>query len=432
MFTEGLEKENMGKGKRVMLETRPTSSESLTKTVRRPNSAASVRTMQNAPPLPPNADEKIAAHRSTPGQMGPPLAPASASRNYRHTVPTLSPVSTRTVDMNGRPRNMSGRSVEINRSNVSSPVPTRRSSVSSFASDLDERFQMQRNPLPGIGRGGDQTNDPRLIQAITQTMIGEYMWKYTRNVGRSSLSNNRHRRFFWVHPYTKTLYWSDHDPSTSAAQANAKSVSIEGLKVVTDDNPLPPGLHRKSLIVFAPNGKVIKFTAPTGQRHETWLNALSYLMEKSLQGIEDDTEDPTSSVTHEDTREFDPMYSTAAVRNAPSLSSYNSRTTQASVTPTKPIMQKRQVSQASAHTIHTQGSMSRLSNIFRSSVPFGSLRGSRSASRATLHSIYDASEVNDSAEDLRHEYERQDRERDQLENVRECCDGKHLLPPLLI
>jgi len=32
---------------------------------------------------------------------------------------------------------------------------------------------------------------------------------------------------------------------------------------------MPPGLHRKSLIVVTP-GRDIQFTAPTGQRHETW------------------------------------------------------------------------------------------------------------------------------------------------------------------
>ncbi|KAK6540809.1 hypothetical protein TWF694_008198 [Orbilia ellipsospora] len=428
---------DMDKGKRIALETfRPNSNGSIRsrgasiESLRRPPSANSMRTLQNAPPLPLNADEKIAAHRTGSGSMGPPLAPASVSRNsIRYTAPTLSPVSTRTADISLTPkaRQMSGRSNDFLRSNVSSPVPTRRSSVSSFASDLDERFQMQRNPLPGIGRAGDQTNDPRLIQAITQTMIGEYMWKYTRNMTRSSLSSNRHRRFFWVHPYTKTLYWSDNDPSTAGVQSSHKSVSIEGLKVETDDNPQPPGLHRKSLLVYAPDGKVIKFTAPTGQRHETWLNALSYLMEKSMQAIDNEEApaDEVSASMHDDTREFDPMYSTATVRQAPSLSSYNSRTTQASVTPTKPPVTKRQVSQASQQTVQSQGSMSRLSNIFRSAAPFNSLRGSRSASRATFHSIYDASEVNDSAEDLRQEYERQDRERERLENVRECCDGAH-------
>jgi hypothetical protein len=38
-------------------------------------------------------------------------------------------------------------------------------------------------------------------------------------------------------------------------------------------------------------------------------------------------------------------------------------------------------------------------------------------------SIYEASEVHDSAEDLREMIEKQDRESDKLEDVRACCDG---------
>jgi len=39
-------------------------------------------------------------------------------------------------------------------------------------------------------------------------------------------------------------------------------ISIESVRVITDDNPMPPGLHRKSLIVVTP-GREIQFTAPT-------------------------------------------------------------------------------------------------------------------------------------------------------------------------
>lgn len=41
-------------------------------------------------------------------------------------------------------------------------------------------------------------------------------------------------------------------------------------------------------------------------------------------------------------------------------------------------------------------------------------------------SIYNASTVNDSAEDVRQVLERQEQESDRLENVRACCDGLSL------
>lgn len=66
--------------------------------------------------------------------------------------------------------------------------------------------------------------DPAIIHAITQTMIGEYLYKYTRRTIGKGHGEKRHRRFFWVHPYTKTLYWSDADPgSSNVAESSAKS-----------------------------------------------------------------------------------------------------------------------------------------------------------------------------------------------------------------
>ena len=69
-----------------------------------------------------------------------------------------------------------------------------------------------------------QTTDPNIIHAITQTMIGEFMYKYTRRVVGKGYGEKRHKRFFWVHPYTKTLYWSSADPgSSNVSESSAKS-----------------------------------------------------------------------------------------------------------------------------------------------------------------------------------------------------------------
>jgi hypothetical protein len=73
----------------------------------------------------------------------------------------------------------------------------------------------------------EPVTDPTAIHAITQTMIGEYLYKYTRNKLGKGQSDNRHKRFFWVHPYTKTLYWSGEDPgSTSASESSSKSGTL--------------------------------------------------------------------------------------------------------------------------------------------------------------------------------------------------------------
>ena len=68
------------------------------------------------------------------------------------------------------------------------------------------------------------STDPVIIHAITQTMIGEFLYKYTRRTIGKGVGEKRHKRFFWVHPYTKTLYWSSADPgSSNASESSAKS-----------------------------------------------------------------------------------------------------------------------------------------------------------------------------------------------------------------
>ncbi|KAL1742281.1 coiled-coil protein [Schizophyllum fasciatum] len=122
--------------------------------------------------------------------------------------------------------------------------------------------------------------DPTIIHAITQTMIGEYLYKYTRRTIGKGHGEKRHRRFFWVHPYTKTLYWSDADPgSSNVAESSAKSAYVEGVRSVLDPNPMPPGLYQYSVIISTPQ-REMKFTAPTKERHDIWLSALKYLLSR--------------------------------------------------------------------------------------------------------------------------------------------------------
>jgi len=250
--------------------------------IRRPGSSGSMRSRGGPPPppLPTEARQVIAAaSQKAPsitaapqsGAMGPPAVPASAYKSNQQPFRPRTPVSALPSPSKDRgTMRASVTSTPGGRSDAISPVPTRRSSVSSFASELDHRFNIQRSHMDNRGFNPNNT-DPRMVQAITQTMIGEYLWKYTRKAGREEMSSTRHRRFFWCHPYTRTLYWSEIDPAGSAS-SKAKSVSIEAVRVVTDNNPMPPGIHRKSIVVITPH-RSIKFTAPTSQRHETWFNA---------------------------------------------------------------------------------------------------------------------------------------------------------------
>ncbi|KAI1008106.1 Anucleate primary sterigmata protein A [Podosphaera aphanis] len=353
------------------------------------------------------------------GSMGPPSLPISGQVSSKMTTSktsnTLASRSSSVKDDTCFRRKYPSSATESrapSRSKIS-----RVSSVSSFASEVETRFQLRNGcEAPVESHTG---TDPRMINAITQTMIGEYLWKYTRKTGRGAISERRHRRYFWVHPYTRTLYWSDRDPSTAGrAELKAKSVPIEAVRVVTDDNPMPPGLHRKSLIIMSPS-RAVKFTAVTGQRHETWFNSLSYLLLRTEDdNVEDTSHDVKGPITHEDASEFDTEYDS----NNPPASSTHGRTTQ-----NDSYEKNLHVSGSRSSRIST-GAFSRLSSYWR---PGRDGIMESLSSRHSKHSIDNAesliaiNQAHDSAEDLREIIESQDRESDKLENVRACCDGRH-------
>ncbi|KAG7095356.1 hypothetical protein E1B28_006115 [Marasmius oreades] len=171
-----------------------------------------------------------------------------------------------------------------------SGIGSARSSLSSDQHPYLSRNPSHSTPNKGGGLGGmantmgisrsqvANPTDPAVIHSITQTMIGEFLYKYTRKAIGKGHGTARHKRFFWVHPYTKTLYWSSADPnSTNVAESSAKSAYIEGVRSVLDPNPMPPGLYQYSVIVSTPQ-REMKFTAPTKERHDIWLNSLKYLL----------------------------------------------------------------------------------------------------------------------------------------------------------
>ncbi|KAJ5673110.1 hypothetical protein N7507_002237 [Penicillium longicatenatum] len=402
--------------------------------IRRPDTATSQMSSSSAhPPLPTDHREAILAAEkksidvppASPGVMGPPLAPASAYRMNAQTAPRTP------NEQGGRAGSARTVSTQPRMRRGSQSQMSRRSSVSSFASELEERFNM--NPHAGpMPNGYGPNTDPRMIQAITQTMIGEFLWKYTRKTGSSDMSNTRHRRYFWVHPYTRTLYWSEKDPQTAGkSELRTKSIPIEAVRVVADDNPYPPGLHCRSLEVVSP-GRRLRFTASTSQRHETWYNALTYLLTREDSGHCEDHD----SVTLDDIDEFNPGFRSGSRQTARmSLSSYNSRTLRPPPKRATSAMSMRstgtpgRASPALSSPVpnsslqvpeERQRSSSRLSTILTSSIR-GSI-ASMKGRNGQASSVHDGSiRAQDSIEDFAHTAEEEDR----LENVRACCDGKH-------
>ncbi|KAK4513709.1 uncharacterized protein ATC70_005714 [Mucor velutinosus] len=162
-------------------------------------------------------------------------------------------------------------------------------SVSSLSTtNTNEQLQsMASSQYDASGRGstGAGTTDPNMINLITQTMIGDWMYKYTRKAVGGGLSENRHQRYFWIHPYTNTLYWSTAGPggNGNGHEAKAKCALIENITAVPDYTSNANGLPNVSLLIQT-SQRQLKLTAPTMEKHERWLESIQYLIARNANG----------------------------------------------------------------------------------------------------------------------------------------------------
>lgn len=72
-----------------------------------------------------------------------------------------------------------------------------------------------------------QAGGTGVVDAIAQTMVGEWMFKYVRrrksfgmgadNVAKDDSSNDRHKRWVWLAPYERAILWSSKQPSSGSA-----------------------------------------------------------------------------------------------------------------------------------------------------------------------------------------------------------------------
>ena len=125
--------------------------------------------------------------------------------------------------------------------------------------------------------------DPEVVDAITQTMVGEWLFKYTRHKLLGG-SDRRHPRYFFVHPFNRMLHWMEADPRTvSGAEGRSKNAMIEQVGVVEDHNSHPPGLHYQTIVIRTAS-RELRITASSKARHRVWYLALSYLANGRVPG----------------------------------------------------------------------------------------------------------------------------------------------------
>ncbi|KAI1303473.1 hypothetical protein F5Y03DRAFT_186315 [Xylaria venustula] len=129
-----------------------------------------------------------------------------------------------------------------------------------------------------------------VVDAIAQTMVGEWMFKYVRRrksfgvadgAGREENSNDRHKRWVWLAPYERAILWSSKQPASGSALMgkSGRKLTIQSVLDVKDDNPIPKGenqIFNRSILILTPQ-RALKFTAVSAERHYLWIMALSFL-----------------------------------------------------------------------------------------------------------------------------------------------------------
>lgn len=139
-------------------------------------------------------------------------------------------------------------------------------------------------------------NATSVVDAIAQTMVGEWMFKYVRRrksfgvaesngMDGENANGVRHKRWVWLAPYERAVMWSSKQPTSGSALMGkaGRKLTIQSVLDVKDDNPPPKGvsgLFNRSILILTP-ARALKFTATTPERHYVWLTALSFLAHSS-------------------------------------------------------------------------------------------------------------------------------------------------------
>ncbi|OWP02569.1 hypothetical protein B2J93_5200 [Marssonina coronariae] len=152
------------------------------------------------------------------------------------------------------------------------------------------------SPLRTHTSFGTVKNASSVVDAIAQTMVGEWMFKYVRRrksfgvaesngIEGDNANGIRHKRWVWLAPYERAVMWSSKQPTSGSALMGktGRKLTIQSVLDVKDDNAPPrgsPPLFNRSILILTPT-RALKFTATSPERHYTWLTALSFLAHSS-------------------------------------------------------------------------------------------------------------------------------------------------------
>ncbi|KJZ76335.1 hypothetical protein HIM_04417 [Hirsutella minnesotensis 3608] len=230
-----------------------------------------------------------------PGSQSPPPRPLSPSAANAEVV-GLPPLPKNDITT---PRNRDAGSGQFRRHRH------QLSNTTDFTNNTEPVSQTSASQKPGI------------VDAISHTMVGEWMLKYVRrrrsfgmpeHTGKDDSSNDRHKRWVWLAPYERAILWSSKQPSSGSALMgkSGRKLKIQSVLDVKDDNPAPkvmPSVFNRSILILTPQ-RALKFTAVSAERHYLWLTALSFLAHSS-QAVPEILATPHLKVNRQPLPEFD-------------------------------------------------------------------------------------------------------------------------------
>ncbi|KAI9319504.1 meiotic cell cortex C-terminal pleckstrin homology-domain-containing protein [Dichotomocladium elegans] len=136
--------------------------------------------------------------------------------------------------------------------------------------------------------------NPDLVQSVTQAMVGDWLWKYTRsntlsmtskkkNAGdiscrRSNTSHSKcNKRYFWIHPYTCTLFWSKSQPDSTDDKSKLKRALLRDVWNIPGSNHCL--VVPFSLLIRTSERDIVVHAEDPNQHHQ-WLVALRFSLGK--------------------------------------------------------------------------------------------------------------------------------------------------------
>jgi hypothetical protein len=162
----------------------------------------SIRKVRSAAALPRNQRYRRQGSRSP-----PPLSPSTEAPES----PGLPPLPRNDITT---PHNRGRSNGQYRKHRHQTSINTEVTNHTNITNPISEASQASGNQTTGV------------VDAIAQTMVGEWMFKYVRrrksfNVpetnGRDDTGNDRHKRWVWLAPYERAILWSSKQPSSGSA-----------------------------------------------------------------------------------------------------------------------------------------------------------------------------------------------------------------------